>query len=138
MTSRLQIGRDAAIVACAISAGVHAALVPEHLAETTAAGVAFLAAAALLAGLAAGLTLTTRAVVPVLASIVLAGSIASYSLAVTSGLPVVHPDPEPLAALALATKVVEALGLLAALDLVGRPSIGGAFSRRLRPKGTTA
>jgi hypothetical protein len=39
------IERDALIVACAISAGIHAALTPAHFAEGTGAGLGFAAAA---------------------------------------------------------------------------------------------
>ena len=42
MTARV----DAVIVACAVSAGIHAALVPEHLEEGRAAGIAFAVSAA--------------------------------------------------------------------------------------------
>jgi len=41
-----------------------------------------------------------------------------YALAVTSGMPVLMPEPEPIDGLALATKAVELVGLLAALALV--------------------
>ena len=48
--------RNAVSLACAISAGVHAALAPDHFRETTGAGVGFLASAVLLAVLAVALT----------------------------------------------------------------------------------
>lgn len=130
-----EIEREVVIVACAVSAGVHAALVPTHLSDGTAAGAAFLAAAVLTAGLAVGLTFTTGPALVGLASLTLAGLILSYGLAATAGLPVVHPSPEPIDGLALATKLVEAAGLLAALDIVRRESITAAGN--LRPKGTT-
>jgi hypothetical protein len=46
-------------------------------------------------------------------------------LAVTTGVPVLHPEPEPVDGLALFTKAVEATGLAAALNLL-RPK--GAFA----------
>ena len=49
-----RVERDVVIVACAISAGVHAALAPEHFAEATGAGVGFVVATVLLAALAVG------------------------------------------------------------------------------------
>ncbi|HWJ32691.1 MAG TPA: hypothetical protein VNR59_10160, partial [Gaiellaceae bacterium] len=44
---------DAVIVTCAISAGIHAALAPDHFHEATGAGVGFVVATVLLAALAA-------------------------------------------------------------------------------------
>jgi hypothetical protein len=49
------------------------------------------------------------------AAFVLAGLLASYLLATTTGLPVLHPEPEAVDGLALATKAIEAAGLLAAV-----------------------
>jgi hypothetical protein len=102
--------------ACAISAGIHGALAPEHFAEGTAAGTAFVISAALLGGLAAALTLRPSSRFALMGSaLVLGGLLVAYALAITTGLPVLHPDPEPIEGLALATKVVEAAGLLAAV-----------------------
>jgi hypothetical protein len=125
--------RDAVIVACAISAGVHAALVPEHLAEGRALGIGFAGTAAFLALLAAVLTREASPVALTLAAALFAGLIGSYLLAVTFGLPLLHPEVEPLTGLAVATKAVEAAGLAAAVHLVmrGRPS----HSVSLSPKG---
>ena len=124
------MARDLVIVACAISAGIHAALAPGHLAEGMAAGVAFGVAAALLAGAAVLLTREPSAPVLFGAAAVLAGLIASYALAVTTGLPLLHPEPEPVEALALFTKAVEAIGLVAAahLLLVPTPRPRGALA----------
>ncbi len=135
MTAPGGVERDVVIVASAISAGVHAALVPTHLSDGTAAAAAFLAAAVLTAGLAVGLTVTAGAALPAVASLAFAGLIVSYGLAATVGLPVVHPSPDPIEGLALATKLAEAVGLVAALDIVrrGRPAAAG----HLLPKGTT-
>jgi hypothetical protein len=52
---------------------------------------------------------------------VFAGLLGSYALATTTGLPVLHPHPEPVDGLALATKAIEALGLLAATSLLRAP-----------------
>lgn len=125
------------VAACAISAGVHAALAPAHLAEGVAAGAGFALSAALLAALAGRLALQqTRASVAAAAA-VLAGLLASYALAVTSGLPLLHPDVEPVDGLAAATKAVEALGLLAALRLL-RPGRPGPAATHLATKGHLA
>jgi hypothetical protein len=66
---------------------------------------------------------------------VLVGLLVGYVLAVTTGLPLLHPEPEPVDGLALATKAVEAGGLLAALQLLryGRPAPAATFPP---PKGT--
>ena len=129
------VERDAVVVACAISAGIHAALSPDHLAEGTGAGLGFVAAALVLAALTVTLTLRPASTVALAATgVVLAGLIASYALAVTTGLPVLHPEAEALDAVALATKAVEAAGLLAAVHVLGRGHIGLAPSPR--PRGT--
>jgi hypothetical protein len=51
------------------------------------------------------------------AALVLAGLLASYAMAVTTGVPAVHPEVEPVSGLALATKPIEVVGLVAALSL---------------------
>ena len=43
----------------------------------------------------------------------LAGLIVSYLLVIRAGLPVLHPGQEPVEALAVCTKAIEALGLVA-------------------------
>jgi len=116
------LSRDAVILACAISAGIHGALVPGHFDEGTGAGLGFLAAAVSLAGLVVWLTRrpgSTLAVAAAAATFV--GLLASYALAITTGMPVLHPDPEPVDGVALATKAIEAVGLLAAASLLRRP-----------------
>ena len=86
------------------------------------AGSGFVAAAVVLAGLVAWLTWrpTSRSALAVAAG-TFAGLLGSYALATTTGLPVLHPDPEPVDGLALATKAIEAVGLLAATSLLWRP-----------------
>jgi hypothetical protein len=91
------VARDVVALACAVSAGIHAALAPYHFAEGTAAGLGFAISAA---------------------ALVLAGLIGSYALAITVGVPVLHPAPERVDGLALATKAIEAIGLLAAAYVV--------------------
>jgi hypothetical protein len=111
------VTRDLVIVACAISAGIHAALAPEHFRESTGAGVGFLAAAVILSAVAAALT--RRPGSGLLLGVAIAsftGLLGSYALAATTGLPLLHPDPEPVTGLALFTKAVEAAGLLAAVS----------------------
>ena len=126
--------RNLVILACAISAGIHGALVPAHFAEGAGPGVGFVAATALLAAIAIAITLRpARELAVAGAALVLAGLLAGYVLAATTGLPVLHPEPEPVDGLALATKAIEAVGLLAAASLVWRPWVA---ARHLRPKGT--
>jgi hypothetical protein len=118
MITSAEIERDLVIVACAVSAGIHAALTPAHLAEGAAAGVGFAAAAGVLAALVLAISRRPSARAVSAAAVVLAGLIASYVLAVTTGLPLLHPQPEPVDGLALFTKAVEAVGLLAAAHLL--------------------
>ena len=118
--------RSAVIVVCAISAGIHGALVPEHFEEGAGAGLGFAAATVILAVLVVALTARPASTLALGgAAVVLGGLLASYALAITTGLPVLHPDPEPVDGLALATKAIEAIGLIEALRLllIGRTAV---------------
>jgi len=130
------VERDLLIVVCAASAGIHAALTPEHLREEASAGAGFLGATALLASVCVALTRRPQSRTPfAAAAVALAGLLAAYGLAVTTGVPLLQPSPEPADAVGLATKAIELVGLVAALDLLahGRPVVRHT---RLRPKGT--
>jgi hypothetical protein len=127
--------RDGVMVACAISAGIHAALTPDHLADGTGAALGFLGAAVLLAALVTALTRRPSTAALLGAAAVLAGLIGSYAVAVTSGLPLLHPGPEPVDGLAVFTKAVETGGLLAAAHLVWRRRPAPTLPQ---PKGTLA
>jgi hypothetical protein len=116
--TRVAVERDLVIVACAISAGIHAALTPDHLAERAALGAGFAVAAALLIVLAITLTRVVSVAALIGTAVLLAGLLVSYALAATTGLPLLHPDREAIDGLALFTKAVELLGLLAATDLL--------------------
>lgn len=105
------MSRDVVVLACAVSAGVHAALAPEHM--------LFVPAAAMLAVLAVGIARSPREELLDGAIVVFAGLIGAYALAVTTGIPILHPEPDEVTGLALATKAVEAAGVLAALNLKG-------------------
>jgi hypothetical protein len=119
VTPRRQLELDLVIVACAASAGIHAALAPAHFADGAAIGAGFAGSAVALAGLAAMLTRRPGSRVALTGTAaVLTGLIAVYVLAVTAGLPLVHPDPEPVDTLAVATKAVEGVGLLLAAHLL--------------------
>jgi hypothetical protein len=112
--SAAELRTDAVILACAVSAGIHAALAPEHFRVTTATGVGFVASALMLAALAVVLTRRPSEAAFAATILVFAGLIGSYVLAVTAGIPGVHPDVDPVEGLALATKAVEAAGLVLA------------------------
>jgi hypothetical protein len=122
---------DIVVLACAISAGIHGALVQDHFQEGTGAGAGFVVATVLLAAFAVILTRDQSDFVVVGAAAIFIGLIASYVLAITNGVPVLHPDVEAVDGLALFTKAVEAVGLITAASLVRRPS----FTALTQPKG---
>jgi hypothetical protein len=124
---------DLVILTCAISAGIHGALVRDHFEEGTGAGLGFFAAAVLLAVLAVVLTRKPRQAALLATAAVFAGLIASYALVLTTGFPVLHPEPEAVDPLALFTKAIEAIGLVLAASLLLPPSLAITLTR---PKGT--
>ena len=125
--------RDVVILSCAISAGIHGALVPEHLRESAGAGGGFVASTIALAVVAVWLTRSPGPAPLAAAALVSTGLIVSYALAVTTGFPVLHPEVEPVDGLALFTKAIEAAGVLAAAGLLRR---GPRAVLTLHPKGT--
>jgi hypothetical protein len=128
-----ELKRDVVILACGISAGIHGALAPDHFSEGAGAGLGFVASAVALGGVAFWLTARpVSRLALAAAAAVFVGLLASYALAVTSGVPLLHPAPEPIDGLALATKAVEVVGLAAAASLLWRPVAG----LKPQPKGT--
>jgi hypothetical protein len=123
---------DIVVLACAVSAGIHAALVPDHFDEGVGAGVGFVCAPLVLSVLAVVLTRSPSQVALAATAAVFAGLIASYVLVLTTGVPVLHPDTETLDGLALFTKAVEVVGCLTAASVIRRPS----FRPSLQLKGT--
>ena len=117
-----ELRTDLVILTCAISAGIHGALVPDHFEEGTGAGVGFVVATVLLAILAVVLTRRPSQPALVATAAVFSGLIVSYGLVLTTGVPVLHPEIEAVDGLALFTKAVEAIGLVTAASLVRRPS----------------
>jgi drug/metabolite transporter (DMT)-like permease len=127
----VELRTDIVILACAVSAGIHAALIPDHFQEGAGAGVGFVVAAVLLALLAVILTWRPSQAALVATMLVFAGLIVSYALVLTTGVPVLHPDVEAVDGLAVFTKAVEVAGAAVAADLIRWPSFIGP-----QPKGT--
>jgi hypothetical protein len=128
-----ELRTDLVILTCAVSAGIHGALVPDHFEEGTAAGLGFVVATVLLAVLAVVLTRKPTQLALLGTAAVFAGLIASYALVITTGFPILHPDPEAVDGLALFTKAVEAVGLVLAASLLRQPSLAVTLTQ---PKGT--
>ena len=134
MISRSVLQRDILILACAISAGIHAALVPEHLEEGRAAAGGFAVSAVLLGALAIALTFGVTPFLLLAAGALMTGLLVSYAFAITTGVPILHPDVEQVEVLALFTKAVEVAGLIAAADLL----LGNLPDFIRHPKGALA
>jgi hypothetical protein len=128
-----ELRTDLVILICAISAGIHGALVPEHFEEGTGAGLGFVVATVLLAVLAVVLTRNPTQLALLATAAVFAGLIAGYAVVITTGFPVLHPDVEAVDGLALFTKAVEAVGFVTAASLVRRASLAITL---FQPKGT--
>jgi len=128
-----ELRTDLVILTCAISAGIHGALVPDHFEEGTGAGLGFVVATVLLAVLAVLLTRKPTQLALLCTAAVFAGLIASYALVITTGVPVLHPETEAVDGLALFTKAVEIVGLALAASLLRRPSLAITLTQ---PKGT--
>jgi len=124
---------DVVVLACAVSAGIHGALVREHFEEGTGAGLGFVASTVLLAALAVALTRNPSPFVLLATAAVFAGLIAAYTAVIATGLPVLHPEREAVEGLALFTKAVEVVGLVLALALVPRPKGAPAWRRAPSP-----
>ena len=101
---------------CAASAGVHAALVPEHLRESPVLGWAFVLSVVLLAAAAVQVTADPD-VAPRGVAAVLWAVAAGYLLSRTTGMPVLVPDPEPVDVLGVLTTLAEVAAGLAVLSL---------------------
>ena len=106
---------------CAASAGVHLALVPDHLRESLALGLAF----ALSAGALAATCLFVRNPrhdwwAPITAGSLLSLTAVAYALSRSTGIPWLIPHAEHLDALGLATSAAEVVAALAAALLITR------------------
>lgn len=106
------------VFAAAVSAGIHAGLVPEHLAEMPLLGVSFILAVLALTGVGAAVALRPRTQLPAsLAALLFGALILAYVASRTTGLPVLEPDPEPVDGIGIVTVAVQLVGALAALWL---------------------
>jgi hypothetical protein len=83
---------DVVILSCAVSAGIHAALVPDHFDEGAGPGIGFVLATVLLSVLAVALTRSPSQPVLLAAVVVFAGLIVAYVVVLVAGLPVLHPE----------------------------------------------
>jgi hypothetical protein len=132
------VGLERALVAaaCGISAGVHAALVPEHLRETALLGWSFVLATVLLAACAVAIERRWESPWPArLAAVVLAGLIGGYWATRLSHVPGLDSTPEAVDVVGVATKVVEAAGLLLAVHLSFSRAPRGPLASMFREKG---
>jgi hypothetical protein len=113
-------------VAVAFSAGIHAALVPEHLQELPPLGYAFIVAAVIGGVLAWALVSRPHdRRLPVLAALFCLAQIGAWVLFVTLPVPGFAGTPESVETIALVSKAVEALGVLLALPLITSSVLGG-------------
>jgi len=109
------------VLTSAASAGVHAALTPDHLRESAGLGIAF----AVSAGVLAAAALVVRdprfgSWAPVTAGCVLAVTATAYVASRTVGIPWLIPHREPLDVLGVVTTAAELVAVLAAVLLIPR------------------
>ena len=122
------------VLAAAVSAGIHAGLVPEHLGEMPLLGVSFIFATLALLAIGAAVAIRPEAQLPAsLAALLFAGLILAYVASRTTGLPVLEPEPEPVDAIGIVTVAVQLVGALAALWLIRTEGSPGHF----QPGGTS-
>ena len=113
-------GRRAGLLALAVmfSAGIHAALVPEHLQEMPPLGWSFIGAAALGVALAWALvTYPEDRLFARLAAVFLAVEVLAWVVFVTVSVPGFMGTPEPVETIALVCKAGELIGLWLAVAI---------------------
>jgi hypothetical protein len=113
MSARL---RDLVTVALAMSAGVHAALAPEHWRERPLLGIGFVAAAATLGVAVVWLQTAPSRLAAALAAAVLAGLSVLYLVSRTRGLPVTGREEWDV--VGVATQALQVVGIAIAAALV--------------------
>ena len=146
--ARLRLrGRRAGLLALAgmFSAGIHAALVPEHLQEMPPLGWSFIAAAALGVALACALVANSEnQLFARLAAVFLADEVLAWVLFVSVAVPGFSGTPEPVETIALVCKAAELIGLWLAVAIGWPDQIAGwtglvkAAVRGARPESRAA
>jgi hypothetical protein len=117
-----------------LSAGIHAALIPEHLDEMPRLGDAFIAAAVIGCLLASALvTWPDSRRIQVLAGLFCLGQIAAWALFVTTAVPGFDGTPEGVEAIAVVCKGVEALAVALAFPSIWR--VRGSVGRHREAAG---
>jgi hypothetical protein len=115
-------------LAVTFSAGIHAALVPEHLKEMPPLGYSFIGVAVIGAALAWALVSHPNdRRIPLLAGLFCLGQIVTWLLFVTVPIPLFSGTPEPVETIALVSKAIELYGFAIALSL----ATAGKRSRRI-------
>ena len=109
------------VFALAASAGVHAALVPAHAAETPLLGAMFALSALALAGVALRIDHRPGPVALAAAVLLFSSLLAAYAATRFVALPPLT-HAEPVDAIGVVTKLVEAAGLVLALRLFHAPA----------------
>jgi hypothetical protein len=121
--------RHAGLLALAVmfSAGIHAALAPEHLREMPPLGWSFIAAAALGVALACALVADPEnRLFATLAAIFLTVEILAWVIFVTARVPGFMGTPEPVETIALVCKAAELIGLWLAVTIAWPHHIGAS------------
>ncbi|HXD67543.1 MAG TPA: hypothetical protein VNV17_23150 [Solirubrobacteraceae bacterium] len=119
-------GRRAGLLALAVmfSAGIHAALVPEHLHEMPPLGWSFIGAAALGVALAWALvTYPEDQLFARLTALFLVAEIVAWAVFVTTRVPGFMGTPEPIETIALVCKAGELIGVWLAVTIGWRDQI---------------
>src|SRR4029078_9951389 len=108
----------------------------EHVRARLTTGLVFLVSVPVLAVLCVVLVFRPGSRIAVgAAGATLAGLLVAYALFLAVGAPVLPPDREPADGLALVTKAIELVGLVAAVGLATPGVLAGRVPRPL-PKGT--
>jgi plastocyanin len=113
--------RTLLISALAATAGLHLALVPEHLREAPRVGVLFILGSAAAIALATLLLWRVTRALLAASALLLAAMIGAYAVAVTAGLGPLGMEREAVDDVGLVCKAVELVGLVAASTLLARP-----------------
>jgi hypothetical protein len=115
-----RVAGNVVVLACAASAGVHAALTPHHLEESAWLGAGFaVAAVALFAGALRFTADEVSTVEAVAVALLLVALIAGYAVSRSAGLPP-SGEVEPVDVVGMATQAIQAGGLVALLAATQR------------------